>query len=122
MITESMDVTGRAGCTVRAFAQVTGVSLEWANGIAAAAGRRKGRGFYSWKLIDYAKTVGYKFRKLRMKPRTLARFLREHPAGRYYLVRSRHAFAVVDGNVLTMMVRARTRVLIAWQYIGEPKS
>jgi hypothetical protein len=57
-----------------------------------------------------------------MKTRTLARFLREHPTGRYYARRSGHAFAVMDGMVLTTKAGPRTRVLDAWQYTGEPKS
>lgn len=117
MITESKDVTGRAGCTVRALANVTGISLGLVNRIATAAGRRKGRKFSSHILIEHAKSLGLRFRKVRMKTRTLARFLREHPRGRYYARKAGHAFAVVDGGTDSGLPSG-TRITGAWQYLG----
>jgi len=117
MITNSKEVTGRAGCTVRALANVTGIPLSLAMCLAVGAGRRKGRRFSSPKLIEYVKSLGLSFRKVRMKPRTLARFLREHPVGRYYVRQASHAFAVVGASV-PPGTSLRVRVIEAWEYRG----
>lgn len=113
----SKDVTGRAGCTVRALANVTGMTLEMAMMLAVSAGRRKGRRFSSRKLIEHVKSLGLSFRKVRMKPRTLARFLREHPVGRYYVRQATHAFAVVGASVPTG-TSLHSRIVAAWEYRG----
>jgi hypothetical protein len=52
---------------------------------------------------------------------TLARFIAEHPTGRYLVIRRGHAFAVVDGRVHdwgTGRTGARSRIRMAWAFPG----
>ena len=104
----------RADCTVRALANAAGIAYELAESIADDAGRSAGRGFNSAKLVEQAKKAGFSFRKIRMGTRTLRRFLREHPTGRYYARRRGHAFAILDGQVLGES-RMGCLVLDAWR-------
>jgi hypothetical protein len=109
----------RADCTVRAFALVAGVGYELAESIAADAGRKPGRGFKSEKLIAEAKALGYSFRKVRMGSRSLAKFLREHPAGRFFARKRGHAFAVIDGATNDKRVTPHSIILDAWEFAAE---
>ena len=87
----------KAVCTVKALVASTGMDYEIAASIAAEAGRGKGRRFSAKKIISRAKMHGFGFRKLRFGTRTLRKFIRENPAGAFYVVKRGHAFAVVDG-------------------------
>lgn len=104
----------RADCTVRALAASAGIAYELADSIAADAGRDAGRRFKSRLLIEAAKRQGITFRKIRMGSRTLRKFLREHPIGRFYLRKRGHAFAVING-VPTDSTSLDVIVLDAWQ-------
>lgn len=112
---------GRLGCTVYALSAVTGCALDAATAIVDETRRpRQWHSATSSKVIEAAKEKGYAFKKLRMKPRTLARFLREHPTGRYYLRKRGHAFAVVDGVVFDRINSgASVRIKDAWEYVGR---
>lgn len=109
----------RADCTVRALATAAGIPYADAEAIALAAGRGLGRRFKSETLIAHAKRRGYIFRKVKGKPRTVARFAKEHPAGRFYTHKSGHAFAMIDG-VRSDSFPGRTgcRITGAWEYLG----
>lgn len=110
-----MERRERADCTVSALACVAGIPYEQAHRMAAQAGRRKSARFVSKKLIAEAKANGLTLRKMRFsRRRTLAKFIRENPVGRFYVQKSGHAFTVIDGVVgdntpLTVLVTA------AWQ-------
>lgn len=106
----------RADCTVKALALCAGIAYELAESIAADAGRKPGRGFKSVKLIAAAKKHGLSFRKIRMGSRTVRKFLREHPEGRFYCRKVGHAFAVIDGAV-SDTTRPGAIVLDAWQVV-----
>lgn len=112
---EQRAITGRAGCTVLALAAATGLPLEMANEIAVRAGRGKGRRFKAAKIIEAAKAAGYNVRKIRMKQRTLAKFIREHPAGTFYACKRGHAFVIKDG-VVSDKTAASALVRMAWQF------
>lgn len=106
----------RGDCTVRALASVAGISYDLAETIATAAGRKAGCGFKSAKLIEAAKKSGLTFRKVRMAQRTLAKFLREHPTGTFYVRKAGHAFGVKDG-VVSDSTKPTALVRDAWQFI-----
>lgn len=110
----------RADCTVRTLATVASIPYDHADTIATIAGRKAGRGFHSYKLIEAAKLAGFEFRKVRMRPRTLARFLREHPVGLFYVRKAHHAFAVLNGAATHS--RMQCRVLDAWEFIPKAPS
>ena len=88
----------RADCTVRALASVAEITYALAEEIAADAGRKPGRRFKAPLVIEQAKARGIRFRKLRFSGKTLSKFIRQHPTGRYYLRKTGHALAVVDGK------------------------
>ena len=89
----------RGDCTVRALSKVAKITYALAESIAADGGRRPGQGAHSHDVIRAAKARGLSFRKLRCRSKTVARFIREHPVGRYYVRKRQHAFAVVNGVI-----------------------
>ena len=109
----------KADCTVRALAHVAGLTYAAAEALAEEAGRSAGRGFRSAALIEQCKKTGIVFRKVRMGSRTLRRFLREHPTGRFYVRKRGHAFAVIDGAV-SDSTKVGAIVLDAWQWVADP--
>lgn len=106
-----------ADCTVRGFAAAAGISYEDAHAIASDAGREPRRRFSMAKVISVAKRRGFTIRKLRFRVRTLARFMREYPRGRYYVGITGHAFAVVDG-VPSERQSPHVRITHAYEVIG----
>jgi len=105
----------RADCVVRALAVVADIDYDVADALAAAAGRSAGRGTsLSVQLKMLAAVPGVEFKKPRMGTRSLARFLREHPTGRFYLRKAHHAFGVIDG-VVSDRTALGSIVKDAWQ-------
>jgi len=88
----------RATCTVRALAAAAKIAYELAHDIAKDGGRDNGKAVHSGRVIAAAKKRGIFIRKLRYSG-TVARFIRLHPTGSYYLSKRRHAFAVIDGAI-----------------------
>lgn len=92
-----MERRERADCVVSALAHATGIPYEVAYEIAEDSGRKAGGRAYTDKVVAAAKRHGIALRKVRMGTKTLRKFMRLHPAGRY-LVRVRgHALSVVNG-------------------------
>lgn len=120
-LTDGVSSRERADCTVRAFANVTGASYERSYQLAQDAGRRGSGRFKSSVLIAEAKRSGFRFRKLRFGSRTIARFVREYPTGRFYVVKRAHAFAIVDGTVFGSRTE-REVIKAAWEFLGEEQS
>jgi hypothetical protein len=89
----------RNDCGVVALANAADLSYDWAYEIAKASGRRAGCCSYVDKVAEAARVNGVKLRKLAMRPRTLAKFLRERPEGRYYVRVGHHIVAVVNGVI-----------------------
>jgi hypothetical protein len=108
--------TGRADCTVRALATVAEITYALAEEIAADGGRRRGRKVKSENVIAAAKARGVRFRKIRFSARTLGKFIRQHPVGRFYVRKRGHAFAVIDGTVHDSKESSLGCIVIdAWQ-------
>lgn len=106
----------RANCTVLALSAAAAIEYELAHRIAADAGRVSSRGFRSEKLIAEAKARGLTFRKLRMGPRTLRKFIKERPVGRFYVKKRGHALAVIDGVPSESRTSLGSIIIDAWQF------
>ena len=107
-------MTKRADCTVKALATVADIGYELAEQIALDGGRKLGRTGNSLRIIEAAKRHGLKFRKLRFTNKTVAKFCRLHPVGRFYLRKRGHAFAVLDGAVMDW-TSPNSIVVSAWE-------
>lgn len=123
MATKENTMRSRADCTVRALVAVTGLDYAVAETVGTAAGRKLGRGFRSASIVAQCQRMGFKFRKLRFtRKRTLERFIREYPKGRYYVQMAHHAFAVIDGAASEAHLSLGVRVRAAWQLISPPQT
>ena len=112
-------------CSVNALANTTGMPYSVAHEIASAAGRPKGNGWYPCLILGHAKTYGIRHKRIAQKSLTLRRFVETYPRGKYYVVSTDHAFAVVDGVVLDWKRNGpQTRLLevykIQGSYNGKP--
>lgn len=105
----------RANCTVKAFSAAADVSYETAYKIANDAGRVSSRKFKSQTLIDEAKSKGFKIKKLRFTGKTLNKFIKANPVGRFYLRKKGHSFAVING-IISDNTSIRSIVLSAWNF------
>ena len=110
-----MERRQRADCTVSALAHVACIPYEVAFGIAAEAGRKSSCGASSERVIVKAKAAGIRLTKLRFTNKTLAKFVRLHPEGRFYVRKRGHAVSVIDG-VVGDATRLGSIVLDVWQY------
>ena len=102
-------------CAVLALAIAAGASYEAAHAALRAAGRKRRSGAKLIAWIRDGKLPGFKFRRVVRRNQTLARFLREHPQGRFLCVKYGHAFAVVDGVCLDSWARKPGEIVkAAW--------
>lgn len=110
-----MERRERADCTVSALACAAQIDYDRAYAIAKEGGRRASARFHADRLVWSAKANGIVMRKLPLsRQRTLARFAREYPTGRYYVQVAGHCLAVVNG-VLADATSPNRRVLRAWR-------
>ena len=93
-----MDRRERADCVVSALAHATGLPYEVVYEIVAESGRRAGGRAYIDRAVAVAKRHGVALRKVRMGSKTLRKFLRLHPTGRYVVGVRGHALSVIDGE------------------------
>lgn len=126
----------RNDCAVRALMTVTGSTYREAHAaIQQATGRRNGKGTPTYPLTmmldDRKGLLGCTFERVvgdrgpagtfikgypAPKAGTLARFIRENPVGVFYVCKSGHAFAIVDGVLVdTWHVGSRSKVTAAWR-------
>ena len=84
-------------CSVRAFAVAADVTYTKSHAIHAHFGRENGKGTY-WDCSEkVAKMLGMV--EWNIPALTLQSFIRKYPKGSFWIARSGHAFAVVDGIV-----------------------
>ena len=109
-------------CTVIALSTVCGIPYDEAYKIAAAAGRRPKRGFYSTLLLSYAeKTKGFNFHEIDFNGKTLKDFVSAYPTGKYFVTKRGHAFSVIDGVVKDNMLSGpRTKIYSAFEFGENP--
>lgn len=110
----------RRDCTVRALALFAGLSYLAAHQLMALAGRKDGgtlRGVHYRPVMDrYGEHI------TTARPRTLQRFLREHPSGAFLLEMRGHVVAVIDGRIEDLCpLPARCLVKSYWQKAFPPK-
>lgn len=131
-IIEDQTGTDHNCCTVVALSNVTGISFAEAQAIAAAAGRKRNKGFVTRKLIAHAQQHhGFNFKRVIGatgevnnayvgETVSIARFCREHPVGRFICRRSGHAFTVINGVVEDLgHNKPLARITDAWELVGR---
>jgi len=94
-------------CTVHAFGRVTGKPYAEIHALVKAAGRKDGRGHYTYAHLgskpEGKEFAGCKFqhvdRGLWTHRQTAGTFAAQHPVGRFMITKRGHAFALVDGVI-----------------------
>lgn len=122
-------------CAVRAIANIGAYPYPVALKLMAQEGRSRGRGT-PWDVLDKVYKMagafdityyGGRMRKMaqkhsvpfREKGMTLETFLERHPKGRYVVVITRHAIAVVDGTTVdTGSNKAGKRLMASYKFEG----
>jgi len=122
-------------CAVRAIANVGAYPYPMALKLMAQEGRPRGRGT-PWKALDkvyksagafdityYGERMWWLSEKhkvsFRSQGMTLETFLERHPKGRYVVVVTRHAVAVVDGAIVDLgRNKAGKRLMASYQFEG----
>lgn len=105
----------RADCAVRALSTVLSIPYYEAHRIAEDGGRKAGCRASIVKVANSARRH-YRLEKMRGSRRTLRRFCREHPVGRFLVRKSGHAFALIDGIVFDMVEQSPDCIIThAWR-------
>jgi hypothetical protein len=91
-------------CTIVALSIAAGIPYEEAYEIGKEAGRKKGNGFYTNKLMATARKYGIDFKKMRYKEITINKFLKLNLKGRYLVRRRGHAFTIIDSTIYDVLV------------------
>ena len=89
-------------CTVIALAISSGSSFPFAHLVANRVGRKAGRGTLSERLIAKYNQIcegNSGFKRMSTEAKTLRTFARQNPEGRFYVNVSKHALAIVDGEI-----------------------
>lgn len=134
-IPSDFGIVEKNDCAVRAIANVGAFSYPLALKLMAQEGRPRGRGT-PWDTLHKVYTMagafdvtyyGERMRRLsekrgvslRPQGMTLETFLERHPKGRYVVVITKHALAVVDGAVVDMgKNRAGKRLMATYKFEG----
>ena len=98
------DIGDTNNCTIVALSIAAGISYEEAYEIGEEAGRKKGNGFYTNKLMQKARKKGIVFEKLRFKEITINKFLKMNLKGRFLVRRRGHAFTIIDSTIYDVLV------------------
>ena len=97
------DIVDRRDCCVRSFSIVLEKPYSEVHAVCAKYGRRKNSGMYDVQQRDVAKEYGMTPVKVYgISPNgnpTVLQFIKAFPKGRYYVARSGHAFAIIDGVI-----------------------
>lgn len=104
-------------CCIRALSIAANKPYAECSELFEAAGRKKNRrtSFYVSNKVYNALGLQYLVTDER---KTLTQFIKKHPTGRFVIIRSGHAFAVVDGVVHDWnggKTGPRSRVVQAWR-------
>lgn len=104
-------------CTVRAVCVALGCSYGQAEGVLRVNGRRHNRAMPTRNFVQALRDMRG-LHNVRMKPCTLAKFLRLYPQGVYLIRKYKHCFAVVDGVVCDLHeAPADCWILDAWKKV-----
>lgn len=96
--------TERNDCTVRALAVASKTSYNVAHKALEGAGRNNRKAFSIGEAILQHHIRGYLFKRIWIGEHTggretLALFLKEHPKGRFFVLKRLHCFAIKDGII-----------------------
>lgn len=89
-------------CAIWALANAASVDYETVYAWAAALGRKPRRrtsGRVLGLLVARARDQGVPLRKMALKRRTIAAFVKQWPCGRYYVRVANHLLPIIDGAV-----------------------
>lgn len=87
-------------CCVRAIAIAFRLSYKESYGLAAAAGRPHGKGWYMYMIMDYMKKNGYNLRKIPLdKYPNVHQLLKQKREGRFIAVTKDHTFPIINGEI-----------------------
>lgn len=134
-IPSDFGIVERNDCAVRAIANVGAYPYPMALKLMTQEGRPRGRGT-PWDTLHKVYTMAGAFdvtyygermrrlsekRSVALRPQgmTLETFLERHPKGRYVVVITKHALAVVDGTIVDMgKNRAGKRLMASYKFEG----
>jgi hypothetical protein len=86
-------------CTVRALSLVSNIPYEKVHGAFKECGRRNSCGFkIKGRFQDVCKLLNLEAKQVK-RHGFLSTFISQFPQGKYFIVKSGHAFAVIDGVV-----------------------
>lgn len=102
-------------CSVRAFAVAADITYAKSHALHRFVGRIDRKGTYRHQSAKVAEMLGGK--RVEMARMTVARFIRENPVGAFWVARSGHAFAIVNGIVYDWAygTSERSRVVVAYR-------
>jgi hypothetical protein len=119
-------IDDKNNCTIVALAVTSRISYKRAYRIGETAGRKRGKGFLSSRLIYEARRHGIHAHAIPLPTRrfiTAERFVELHPKGRFYVRGSCHAFAIINGVPYDQsLVGPGTRITDAWLIERPPRS
>lgn len=94
-------------CVVRAISLATNIDYSIIHALCAKKGRKPKKGFHPTsafglsrkKKICIYKGVRISYRTVGKHQPTIPTFIKNNPSGRFVCVKTRHAFAIIDGGV-----------------------
>jgi hypothetical protein len=96
---EKSGIKDKNNCTICALSTAACIPYHEAFEIGKESGRKTGKGFATFKLMDTAKKFGIRFEKIESKTISIKNFLLKFPRGRFIVRRRGHAFAIIDGAI-----------------------
>lgn len=100
-------------CVVCAVATVAETSYAEVHAYLKKAGRKDRKGFHTYRHFGRSKNaLGRRFTYLENSGKSLIRFARENPKGRFLVTIRGHALCVVDGVIIESNSRVRRRAVL----------
>lgn len=90
----------KAACAVCALQYVSGVDEEAVLRICALHGFKRGHGMYDREWRAAAHSLEIKSRGVAMEPRTLKQFIKDYPAGLFFVATHDHLFVVDHQRII----------------------
>tara|TARA_R100000750_G_C2304204_1_gene79966 strand:- start:158 stop:538 length:381 start_codon:yes stop_codon:yes gene_type:complete len=103
-------------CTVRGLAIAANIPYEKVHAVFKKFGRKNRCGIFTKPIINKVfKELGINAKQVK-RSGSLEKFLRLFPKGNYYVFKSGHAFAVIDGNI-SDSTKLGSHIQGAWKII-----
>ncbi len=117
--TVSRDRPERNDCTVRAYADATGVPYHEAHKVLSTI-RRPKHGPSGKQLIDLLSQYGFSFASPIHGTISLGQFVKTYPKGTYYCIKRGHAFTIKDGVVYDIRAMGPRHIIIIFAEYKKP--